>query len=156
MGSSAAYVRMLIGSSGLFEVGVDGYISSHLISRRAKRVNGGADEAVAGVSHKVEIPQVPERQAKSLSYHDQEHDREREREREHEREHNLEKEQEKELDVVDNARKALIDFGPDADDVDFLKFCIDKIFSQSMWLQSLAAEGKDAKKAEKIWLIREK
>ena len=133
-------------SSGLFEQGDDGCITSHLIARRVRRADYSVDEATGGVSHKVshkvETLQVADGQAKSASY--QEHinlERERERERERELEYNNEIDKEKELDVdVDNTRARIIDFGPDAADVDFLTLCIDKIFSQQIWLQSLASE----------------
>ena len=141
IGTSSDFVRRLLKDSGLFECGDEGCVTSHLIARRVRRIDYGVDESAKGETHKVETLQEADSQTKSSS-HQYHINLERERERERERElENSEIEKEKDYDV-DNARKALIDFGPDADDVDSLKFCIDKIFSQSMWLQSLATEGR--------------
>ena len=143
LGTTTNFLKNFLSECALFRVD-DGVVSAPIVT----------DKIVHSIMHKralhtpEQTPQVSDSQAKSVPYHEQEHEHDYEHDYEHENQER-DKDKDKDYDVVDNAREALIDFGPDADDVDFLKFCIDKIFSQSMWLQSLAAERKRCKKSRK-------
>ena len=134
LGTTTNFLKNFLSECSLFRVD-DGVVSAPIVTNKIMQSN--RRKGMQCTPEKT--PQMSDSQAKSVPYHEHEHEHDYEHEHEHE---NQERDKDKDYDVVDNAREALIDFGPDADDVDFLKFCIDKIFSQSMWVQSLAAEGR--------------
>ena len=137
IGTTRAFLSEIITQSGLFER-CSGNISAPYLAKRLERSKRKKASIEARKAENKTL-QVADSQTKSLSYTDIDIDKDIDKDKEN-KDKDIDKD--KDYDVVDNTRARIIDFGPDADDVDFLTLCIDKIFSQQIWLQSLASEGR--------------